>query len=480
MFKSLWEGVKDMFSKISETNSTQAGINESFADQYREVDEINFTSIIANKIANLVKDESEIIISDDFAEPSQRTLLLRDISNRVWRKNKKIVTRMLGTGGVALIPYVANGRLQADIIQQDRFFINEKIGDDIMNVTILAECVKIDDDKYYRWVNYELDENKVCRIRTYATKDQDKVSLSTVPAWKSIEPEIAITECEKPLLSFMRCPIDNKTEDEKYGVPITYGCDDIIEQIKECLAQITQEYNLKQAFLGIDDRLLRDGELPSGGLFRKVKSSGGAAKDFWEVFDPAIRDSSYYVRLTELFSLLEKAIGTSKGILTEKTSNYATATEIKNSNNDTYSIVNDTRLELEAGFSDFLYACDVLIDYYNLAPVGEYNFSFNWGYGLIENTSETWEQMLSAEERGAIKTAELRQYLVSDESLEESEMIVEEIKKNKMEEQTSFEEDEEALEDDEEKTDSTTYRQSAKEQPNKDKKWSNKKGMEEK
>lgn len=456
-FKSLWDTVGKMFTKDTSTTSKQANDNSNFAEEYNDIQEINFPYIFANKLANLVKNESEIVISDEFAEPSQRVQLLREFANRTWgKKSQIIISSMLGKGGVAVIPFVANGRLQCSVVGQERFFIDSMVGDDILGATILAECITINDDKYYRWVHYYV-EDGVCHIDTIATKDDKKVSLSSIPSWADIEESITITDCEKPLLSFMKCPKDPKNEDEKYGVPITYGCDSIIDEIKECLTQIAQEFDLKRAFLGVDDRLLdKDGELlPNRGIFRKLKTNNINGNDFWQIFDPAIRDSSYYNRLQNLFDILEKQVGTSKGILTEPNSKYATATEIKNANHDTYSIVNDVRRELENGMEDFIYAANVLADYYNLTPSGEYKMSFNWSYALIENSSETWEQMLSAHAVGAYKTAELRQYLVSDESLEESEAVCEEIKKQKMQEQQEMLNEENTEEEDGEESSKT-------------------------
>lgn len=433
MFKHVWEFIKNLFKIDSSTTSSQAVTNARFANAYKDVRNINFTSIFANKFASLVKNESEIIVTDGYDVPSKRTTLLNNaVKDSFGKDGKKIIARMLGTGGVALVPYVARGRIYTDIVSQDRVYINKKLGNDIYDVTILAETLERNNIRYFRWINYSLDDNNVYTIYSFATTSSELISLRDVPEWKYIEPKIQISNCEKLLMSFMKCPIDNRTDDDTYGVPITYGCEKIIGEIYECLEQIVREFKLKEAFVGLDDRMFgRDGKTPNGGLFKMFK--GGNDGDFWEIFDPAIRESSYYTRLTNLYDLLEKQVGTSAGVLTEKASQYATATEIKSANYDTYAIVDDIRKEIERGMITYVYACNVLIDFYRLAPSNEYKVIYNWSYALIENSAETFEQLSQATNMGVVKKAELRQFLVSNESLEDSERIIKEIEKESME-----------------------------------------------
>ena len=64
--------------------------------------------------------------------------------------------------------------------------------------------------------------------------------------------------------------------------------------------------------------MFKDGRLPSDGLYKMFNGETRDGKPFWEIFDPSIRDSSYFARLEELYSRLEKEVGTSDGILIKK------------------------------------------------------------------------------------------------------------------------------------------------------------------
>lgn len=428
MFRSILNYIKKLFGSRSITSDYQIAKNNRYSMDYKNIKDVNFTSIFANKFASLVTNESELLVTDNYDTPSKRTEMLNDIVNRVFgKRGKNIVAKMCGTGGVAIMPFVSNGKLYADIVDQSRFFIDKRIGDDIYSATVLSEILEIDNVNYYRWVHYNLEDDKTFYITNIATTESGIIPLSLVPEWATIEPVIGIKNCDKPLFTFLRCPIDNRGDDDGYGVPITYGCEKTIKKIYECLDQIDKEFANKEAFIGLDSRMFGpDDNIPSSGIFKKLEA-GGMDGDFWQIFSPEIRDSAYYNRLTNLFDLLEKQVGSSKGVLTEKNSAYATATEIKAGNYDTYSIVDGIRRELEEGINDFVYSCSVLIDFFNLAPNNDYRVVFNWSYALIENSQETWQQYESAVGMGIMKKAEARQFLVADESLEESERVIKEI-----------------------------------------------------
>ena len=108
----------------------------------------------------------------------------------------------------------------------------------------------------------------------------------------------------------------------------------------------------------------------------------------------------------------------------------ATATEIKRSMYDTFTICDDMRSNIEKGLDDFFYACNVLANAFNLSPQGEYEVAFDWSYSLLEDTQQEWSQLTYAQNKGIISDVELRQWLKPKETLEESQKAIEEIKEN--------------------------------------------------
>lgn len=421
MFRKFWNKILALFGKKQLPDDMLMQANDKFTYDYENINDINFTAIFANKLANITISDSNIDVVGD----NKRAELLQETLKRLKKKLKKIVARDLGTGGVLVIPYVNRNKIYFNIITQNRFSINKMIGDDIVDCTIMAEHIVRNREHYYRWADYTLENNNLY-IRYRSTLDGEPVEMTLIPEWENIE-DISITNVDRMPFMYIKSPIDNRKEMDKYGAPITYGCDKQVAKITKDLEQIDREYSLKEAFVGADSTMFKgDDALPTNGLYKKINAG---EDNFWEVFDPAFRDTSYYNKLMNDFALLEKAVGTDRGILTEPLSTYQNRDEARRANQNTFSIIDDVRDSLEEGLKDFLYACDVLANYYGLSPQGEYELSTDWSYTMLEDSTQEFSQLMQGESRGVIRKAELRQYLKPNETLEEAQAVIDEIKK---------------------------------------------------
>ena len=420
MFVRFWNKILALFGKKQVSDDMLMQTNDRFTSEYENDKDINFTAIFANKLASITISDSNVDVVGD----NKRAELLQETLKRLKKKLKKIVARDLGTGGVLVVPYVNRNKIYFNIITQNRFAINKMIGDDIVDCTIMAEHIVKNKNHYYRWADYTLENNNLY-IRYRATLDGEPVEMTAVPEWQNIE-DISITNVNKMLFMYTKSPIDNRKEMDKYGAPITYGCDKQITKIMKDLEQIDREYGLKEAFVGADSTMFNGPDaLPVNGLYKKINAG---EDNFWEVFDPAFRDTSLYNKLTNDFALLEKQVGTNRGILTDPLSTYQNKDEARRANQDTFAIVDDIRDSLEEGLKDFLYACDVLANYYSLSPQGEYELSADWSYSILEDSSQEFSQLCQGQSRGVIRKAELRQYLKPNETLEEAQAVIDEIK----------------------------------------------------
>lgn len=432
MFKTLWYKILSLFGVKTRTTDKEYTENEGYAREYSNIRNINFNAIFSNKLANFVCNESNINLDED----NKRAEFLNNFLKQVWDDRKKIVSRMLGIGAVVVVPYVSDDEMFYNIIPQNRLSINEKKGQKIVSATILAdihvESNVVNNKSYYRWTDYKIDGDNLKIEQRYTTENGEKIEKPEI--WKDVNDKIIIPNVDRVPFGFFKSPIDNRKSDDNYGVPITYGCGKTIEEIYKCLEQIAREFELKEAFVGADFTLFKKSkdsnveELPRNGLFKLFNSSKND-DDMFEVFDPAIRDSSYYARLQELYSRLEKEIGVSAGFLTQPETKFATATEIKQGMYDTFVIVGDTRQNFEKGMADLLYACDILANFYNLTPMGEYEITYDWSYELLENSGETFNQLMAGNNQGVVSKLELRQFLFPNEDLDTAKKQIEEIKK---------------------------------------------------
>ena len=395
MLIGLWNKILALFGKKQIENDLITQENEQFVAKYEFDKDINFTAIFANKLANYTISDSNIDVNGN----NKRAELLKGVIKKLNKKLKKTISRCLGSGGVLAIPYVNNGKLYFNIISQSRLSINKIVGDNIVDCTIMAEHIVKDREHYFRWADYTLEDGNLY-IRYRATLDDTPIEMNLIPQWANIE-DISITNVDRMPFMYIKSPIDSRKELEDYGVPITFGCDKQIERIMKDLEQIDREYSLKEAFVGADITMFKgDDALPTNGLYKKINAG---EDDFWEVFDPAFRDTSLYNKLMNDFAILEKQVGTSKGILTEVQTSNATATEIKKMLKETFDIVDDIRDSLEDGLNDFLYACDVLANYFNLSPPGDYELVIDWSYDLLEDPTASFNQLIQGVSKGVIK-----------------------------------------------------------------------------
>lgn len=424
MLSKIWTWILEkLFHVSTETKQKDVDDNAKYATAYERIDNINFTSIFANKLANYVISDSNMNIEGE----TPRAELLNKTGQSMWKRGKKIVSMSFGYGGVFIVPYVKGNKLYYSLVPQSRVTIDSTEGDLITGATILAERKEISKGigqtkTYIRWTNYKL-KNGNCIIEQKFS-DETGQTISAPDFWKNILLKQTISNVDRALFGYIPSPINNRRTNDKYGVPITYGCEATILEIKETMKQMIREYQLKEVFVGADVTMF-DGRnaLPQNGLWKKIDSG---KDDFFEVFDPQFRD--YTTRLQELYKRLEHEVGTSYGILSEVNSVNATATEIKHAMYDTFTLCDDMRSNVEKGMEDFFYACDVLANAYNLSPQGEYELSFEWSYSLLEDTQTEWSQMVWANNKGIISDVEVRQWLKPDETLEESQKALEEIR----------------------------------------------------
>ena len=413
-----------LFNKNYRRDTPQEKDNSTFGSAYRDLSKINYTAIFSNKLATITTHDSTMSVTGDTA----RAELLNACRDQFEDGLKSSITTALGTGGACLVPYVSHGRIYYSTVSQDRLRIVEAIADELRDVFVLMDTKTINDRTYYLWANYSLTETGSAAI-VYKSTDESGTPVQ-VPEWAEIQ-DIEISNCDALPLAYLKCPIDSRRDGSVYGVPITYGCDDTIEQINECLQQIREEFKLKRTKILADSRLFKrdqNGRLKvSGSEFMTLEPAGTEA--IIQEFSPQIRESSYYTRLNALFEQLEKQIGTSRGILTAREQGVKTATEIKASQMDTAALIDAIRRNIEKAFKQYIRACDILANAFNLGPAGDYDIMYDWSSAWLSDIDTEWNQIRTARQDGAISTAEERAWL-KNEPLDVAEEAVAAIKEN--------------------------------------------------
>jgi len=429
IFQNILNWFKKLFGVVPRKSDFVQAEQVRYGEEYKSTSApLNITAITALKLANIICSFALMSVrslNDGIETP--RIKYLNDTLKRILNNIDLIVMRALGIGGVILKPYIYNSQIYIDIIPQGNYFIVEKVGEVVKKSMFVADYIRIDNmfqhDEFIRLEFHTLDDTGLYTIEHKALKNGVEIPVTSVPEWSNISPvPVTITNVDKMLYCFIKCPVDNrKTElnsvDNIYGVPVTFGQEINIENLNKIINEIPGEFLNKRAFVGADDILFdTKNKLPDSGLYKLFRAGGGVDKNpFWEVFSPEIRQTSYFEGIDKFLGLIEKSIGLSKGILTDLLTAQATATEIKRSSFDTEAFVNRVQKNIEIEFNKLIYSFDVLANRYNLSPLSSvvYQVDFVWS-NWSEDSNTRWNQLVQGQAAGAVNVYELRQNLFDE------------------------------------------------------------------
>lgn len=433
----MWEQVRQiilqLFGKTPTTTDEEILRSKTDMSAYQNTTDLNPTAIFATALSVHAFGDSSISITDANGESTRRTQLLDEIAQKHWKNIKQNIAVGNGCGMIAAIPYSVNNglgrKIYIDVVSKDRMFVTGTQGDEITTITVLSDHRQIGFKDYYRWTDYSV-SNGVYTIIQRATKDQSPCPLDCVPDWANIAEVTKISGVDRLPIGIYKCPTSNRRPSTIDGVPITYGCDKTINRIKETLKQIDEEYSKKGIKVFADRRMFTKDTKISSSIFQVKGAQGMDDKPFFEIFSPEFRDTSLFHRLTENFAMLEKEVGTSRGVVTDVQSNNATATEIKRATYPTFALCDDIHTNTQAYFDGLMYGVNVLCNYYGLFPDSEYKINYDWSYAMLEDTDTTFRQLSEGHSKGAISTVDLRQFIKPEETMDEAKAAVEEIREN--------------------------------------------------
>lgn len=411
-----------LYNRVVLNTDAQIVKTDQDANAYRQTDRENVVAMAANALSTYTLSDSTISIVGD----NDRAALLGEMSDRHFAGFKGILSSALGVGCVASVPRTCvvgdRRKLCIDTVTKDRIFLTEVSGDDILACTIAADIREINKRTYIRLADYALDGTDFV-IRSRAVLDGSEVPLNVLPDWATIAPEIRISGIDRLPVAFLRCPATSRAAETFDGVPVTYGCESTIDKIVKTLDQIEKEYAAKEVRIFAEEDLFGKNDR----LTNVYKVQANSEKSFFEIYSPEVRSSAFFDKLMHHFSMLEREIGCSPGVLTELTTSSATATEIRSKMYKTFAFCTDIQKNVEKYYRDLMYSCDVIANVYSLSAPGEYDIKFDWSYGLLEDPQNTYQQLRDGVSDGVISKTELRQY-ITDESADEAEEAIAKIK----------------------------------------------------
>ena len=413
-----------------------------------DIKSLELPSAIANEFVRLTMSEFNTDITGGARASYIKNIYynaIKELPNNLEYGNAK--------GGLILKPYVKNNNIFVEFIQQGYFFPIEY--DDTGKITgaVFVSQKTRGEDIYTRLEYHSLQGTDYFIInKAFKSKDEDdlgdEISLSQIEEWKNIQEETKINNIEKPLFAYYKPPIANNIDVKSpLGISVYAKAENLIKDADIQYGRTMWEYEASEKAIYASTEALRQRnkngvslwEIPKlkDRLFRAVDITKANGEELFHDYSPEVRDEAFWRGLNKIIERIEFNVGLAYGTLSEPSFSDKTATEIKTSKQRSYVTVSRMQENLQDALEDLLYAIDALITLYNLAPVGAYQTSFEWGDSVLTDTQV--EQTMQLQEVGQGLRSKLRYImwrygLTEQQAQEELDLI----QKEKMSNQEAF------------------------------------------
>lgn len=375
-----------------------------------EVKSLHVAKTICEKVAKAVTIELKTKVDD------------KEIDKIYQRFIKNIRTNTeyaLGKGGMFFKPFYSNGKIKVSCIQADKFIPTKFDSTGELLGAIFIDQITRGKDVYTRLEYQEL-EDTTLKIKNKAYKTTvhnsnilgTQILLSQVPEWANIQEEIQINDVNRLLGGYFKIPIANPIDNTSpVGVAIFANAIDTLAEIDKQFSRTLWEYEGSELAIDVDELMLKrdkDGNpiYPKGKerLYRKLDIDDKTDK--WNVFSPAIRDTSLFNGLNELLRQCESQCGLAFGILSKNTEIEKRVEEIKTSKQDYYVTVSDVQGALQTALEDLIYSMDILMSLYGIKHKVGALASFDWDDSILVDSEKKQSQSLIERNAGLIDDIE--------------------------------------------------------------------------
>ncbi len=406
----LWTRVKETFGVRPAASAGMDAFIRRCADIYggrpdwedpdHDIRTVNFAKTVCSETARLAMLGTKITIGGD----SQRAVWLQEQVDAIYPRLREWTEKGCALGTVVLKP---NGE-GVELLTPGQFEAVDVSGDQITGAVFVSRVYEAATERWYTRLEYHrFTESGVYEISNrcflgHSERDQGKpVPIEATP-WAGLSEDAAVSGLERPLFAVLRMPGGNNIDGgSALGMPVF---SDALEELKDldvAYSRMTGEVYDSARIELIDDRLLdtpgsRTGRADSVKLPRQVrKVSGFGPEEYYQEIDPELRTDARMVGINALLSQIGFKCGFSNGyfVFNEK-SGTPTATQVESDDRRTIQHVKDVRDKLEGAMEGLLYALDKWADLYDLAPVGTWDVTFDFG-DLTYNREEDRARWMS-------------------------------------------------------------------------------------
>lgn len=331
-------------------------------------------------------------------------------------------------GGCAFKPYVQDGRIVVDVVQEDCFFPTTFDASGRMTGAIFTEQIKRRNAIYTRLEHHEFkDGAETIQNRAFVSSTSTQlgreISLTAVPEWADIAPEAKIDNITQPLFAYFKVPTANRVDRHSpLGASVYALAVDTIRDADVQYGSLLWEYKGGELAIDVDAMAIRqdaDGALRMEERDRRLyRHLVNGSPNMWNTFAPALRDTSYLQGLDAILRRIEFQCGLAYGTISNPQSVEKTAEEVRASKQRSYATVRLIQKALQDSIESLFYTMDVYATLYSLAPAGSYELAFDWDDSIVNDPTERKAQFWQYVEAGRFP---FDRYLVEFEGYSEEE-----------------------------------------------------------
>lgn len=407
------------------------------SDYLKKSDSISFTDMMTNKLANIVTLQFTLPIQGDSSRAQWLNAVADDF---VCRRCKQLIKTAYGTGDAIIVPSWNGRNIQNILVGANDFMVVKKYGDEATAIIYVVDEFKNRDVTYTLLQHISLEpyysddgeKRYVNRYRLFTAKNGEPFGGQPgdlKDSWGGYDPDWYIPGVDRLLVGRMVSPGDDPQRPNPVkGIPICNGSSKPIAELHYLYDQLHVEFEQGESFIMADKRMFEDREDKSGkrrktlpkGRNRVVMPVSSASRDIdahgmVDKWSPEIRQEAYIDAVEKQYQLFEKSVGVSDGVLSHiDSSNYENVDNVRKSMRDTLAFVDGSRKLAEACIDNVIYAWDVLANYYEITPPGEYDPVYNWSDEYINTYADRMNGLINGASVGAVGPADIREYLFGE------------------------------------------------------------------
>ena len=357
-----------------------------------DIKSLNLPAAIAGEIARAVTIEMKVDIAG-----SARADFLKAQFDKVLPRLRQMVEFGSAKGGLMLKPYPNGKNIDIDFVQADQFVPVSFDANGNITSCVFADQRQIGNE-YFTRLEYHAMTPAGCEIRNSVYKSQTKdtlgqiASFDVIDAWKDIQPEATITGIDKPLYAYFKFPLANNIDPTSpLGVSCYARAVDLIEDADKLWSNLMWEFESGKRAIYVDVLAFEKDangkpKLPDKRLYRTLDTTGsniGDGNKLYEGWTPEFREASIQSGLNSILRQIEFNSGLAYGTLSDPQNIDKTATELKITQQRSYATITDTQKSLQDAIEQLLYAMDIWVTIYKLAPAGTYTATYDFDDSVI-------------------------------------------------------------------------------------------------